>query len=75
MRKSLNLAIDGAIAAAIPEYMKRENVLALSTASGDAYLLQVYLFKWADNNCTLKYAKNLFHFVQVQSNNKSIKYS
>ena len=34
-------AIDGAIAAAQPEYIKRENVWALSTAFGDAYLIQV----------------------------------
>ncbi|KAL3882118.1 hypothetical protein ACJMK2_028489, partial [Sinanodonta woodiana] len=34
------LVIEGAIAQAVPEHPKRENIFSLSTAFGDAYLLQ-----------------------------------
>ena len=35
------IVIEGGIAQAVPEHPKREFILALSTAFGDAYLFQV----------------------------------
>ena len=40
--------IEGGIGQAVPEHPKREFILALSTAFGDAYLFQVYFCKLLD---------------------------
>jgi hypothetical protein len=46
------IIVDGSIMQAIPEHPKRDFIFCLSTAFGDAYLFQVFLYLYT-NACSV----------------------